>query len=551
MRKFFLTCALLGVLPLAAWAQAAKPAKAAMTAKPASSAVKNAEIITAAELRDYLYFIASDALEGRDTPSRGLDSAAEFIRFHLSRWGVKPGGDNGTYFQNIWLSRRKVGESKVSFGGKDYKLNDDFLAFRFSAGALSAPLVYAGNGWLVKAKNIDAFSGLDVKDKIVVVTTNLRTGGRPAGVTDEDLKGVKGTDWADPAAYAKAKGAKAIILTLSAGEYGNWQQYRRFLGGGGRFRIDGGAADENDIPALIANKEMTEALFSGEATSGADIMARADKGETFASFALKADKVAEISLKGELERAKTQNVIGILEGSDPTLKSEYVAIGAHYDHVGIGNCGGVTPADNICNGADDDGSGTVAVLNLAHAFAVSNPRPKRSIIFIWHCGEEKGLWGSEYFVEHPTVPLANIVTQLNIDMIGRSRKADDTNKRNDNLSGPKEIYVIGSKLMSTELGALSERVNASYLNFGFNYKYDDPNDTERFFYRSDHYNYAKKGIPIIFYFDGVHQDYHGAGDHADKIDYDKMEMVTRTVFLTGWEIANAAKRPTVDKKLDR
>ena len=266
---------------------------------------------------------------------------------------------------------------------------------------------------------------------------------------------------------------------------------------------------------------------------------------------MKADKNAEISLKGEVERAKTQNVVGILEGSDPTLKSEYVAIGAHYDHVGIGNCGGVTPTDNICNGADDDGSGTVAVLNLAHAFAMSNPRPKRSIIFIWHCGEEKGLWGSEYFVEHPTVPLASIVTQLNIDMIGRSRKPDDTNKRNDNLSGPKEIYVIGSKLMSTELGALSERVNASYLNFGFNYKYDDPNDTERFFYRSDHYNYAKKGIPIIFYFDGVHQDYHGAGDHPDKIDYDKMEMVTRTVFMTGWEIANAAKRPTVDKKLDR
>ncbi|HYE64657.1 MAG TPA: M28 family peptidase, partial [Pyrinomonadaceae bacterium] len=204
--------------------------------------------------------------------------------------------------------------------------------------------------------------------------------------------------------------------------------------------------------------------------------------------------------------------------------------------------------DAIYNGADDDGSGTTAVLTLAETFA-KGQRPKRSILFIWHCGEEKGLWGSEYFTKHPTVDLKQVITQLNIDMIGRSKKEGDTHPRNRELSGPNEIYVIGSKMMSTELGELSERVNKSYLNLSFNYRYDNPHDPNRFFFRSDHFNYARKGIPIIFYFDGVHEDYHRPGDSPDKIDYEKMEKVARTIYLTAWELAEMANRPQVDKKL--
>jgi hypothetical protein len=554
MRKFLLTCALTCALPAAlVWAQAAKPVKVALPAKPAgaAAATKQAEAITAAEMRDYLYFIASDALEGRNTPSRGLDVAAEFIRYHLARWGVKPGGDNGAYFQDIWLTRRRINDSKISLSGKEFKVNEDFFAFRYKPGVFNGPLVFAGNGWMVKAKNINAYQGLEVKDKIVVIAANFRSNGRPAGITSEDLKGAKGVDWADPPTYAKANGAKALLLVLSGNDYANWSQYRQFLGGSGRYRMDAaGASEGDDIPVLIVSKGMAEALFAGEKANPADVIALANDNAAQTPFEFN-DKNAGITLTGEVERTKTQNVIGIVEGSDPVLKNEYVAIGSHYDHVGIGGCGGVSEKDNICNGADDDGSGTVAVLNLARAFAISKPRPKRSIIFVWHTGEEKGLWGSEYFANNSTVPLDKIVVQLNIDMIGRSKKEGDTDRRNATLTGPKEIYVIGSKLMSTELGALSERVNASYLNLAFNYKYDDPNDTERLFYRSDHYNYAKKGIPIIFYFDGVHEDYHQAGDHPDKIDYEKMEMVTRTIFMTGWEIANLPKRPTVDKKLDR
>ena len=240
----------------------------------------------------------------------------------------------------------------------------------------------------------------------------------------------------------------------------------------------------------------------------------------------------------------TQNVIAVLEGSDPVLKNEYVAIGAHYDHVGIG-----TPVngDAIYNGADDDGSGTVAVLSLAEAF-VRGPRPKRSMLFIWHCGEEKGLWGSQYFTENPTIPIGQVITQLNIDMIGRTKKENDV-PANQPLPKPGEVYLIGSKLMSTDLGEISEAVNKSYLNLSFNYKYDDPKDPEQFFYRSDHYNYARKGVPIIFYMDGVHEDYHRPSDSIEKIDYQNVEKVTRTIYATGWELANRAARPRVDKPL--
>jgi Zn-dependent M28 family amino/carboxypeptidase len=263
-------------------------------------------------------------------------------------------------------------------------------------------------------------------------------------------------------------------------------------------------------------------------------------------FELNASKSVTFTIAAKNEKPMTQNVVAVWEGADPVLKNEYVAVGAHYDHIGICEPG---TADPICNGADDDGSGTTALLGMAEAISHAKQRPKRSILFVWHCGEEKGLWGSRYFTDYPTIPLAQIVTQLNIDMIGRSKKDGDTNPRNATLSGPNQIYVIGSTMMSTDLGKLSETVNKSYLNLQYDLRYDDPNDTNRFFFRSDHYNYARKGIPIIFFFDGVHEDYHRPGDEAQKIDYEKMEKVARTIYMTLWEVANLPVRPKVDKPL--
>jgi Zn-dependent M28 family amino/carboxypeptidase len=170
-------------------------------------------------------------------------------------------------------------------------------------------------------------------------------------------------------------------------------------------------------------------------------------------------------------------------------------------------------------------------------------------LFVWHAGEEKGLWGSEYFNKFPTVNIKNVVAQLNLDMIGRSKKPGDANPKNKDLTGADAIYVIGSEMMSSTLGAVTKGTNNAYLKLGYDYKYDDPKDTNRFFFRSDHFNYAVNGIPIVFWFDGVHEDYHQASDHADKIDYAKMEKVTRTIFLTLWEITDLKQRPAVDKQL--
>jgi Zn-dependent M28 family amino/carboxypeptidase len=298
---------------------------------------------------------------------------------------------------------------------------------------------------------------------------------------------------------------------------------------------------------------MLDALFAGEQLSGAAVLAAAQAAsgvEPPKAFALSPDKRLRLSVKLSVTEAYTQNVVGVLEGKDSKLRKEYVALGAHYDHVGADGVTGCrpTPTDSICNGADDDGSGTTALLAMAEAFS-KGPRPRRSILFVWHTGEEKGLWGSEYFTRYPTVPLGQVVAQLNIDMIGRSKKEGDTNPLNRMLTGPHEIYVIGSRMMSTQLGELNEAVNREYLGLKYNYHYDEPNDPERLFYRSDHFNYAKHGVPIVFFFDGVHEDYHRPGDSPDKIDYRKMQAITRTVFVLASELANAPARPVVDKRI--
>jgi Zn-dependent M28 family amino/carboxypeptidase len=502
----------------------------------------NADFISAQQLKDYLAFIASDEMEGRDTPSRGLDIAAKFIATHMARWGLKPAGDDGSYFQRIALTQKKIDPalSSLEINGQRFNYGEDFLAAGLQGGGVSGRLVYAGHGWVIKSKNIDAFKGLDVKDKIVILT-GVRP---PMGIRFNELE-KRGEDWDFPQDAARKRGAKGIIFAPDFQFIANWDRSRQSLVERGFSSVDKFQAQDNDgIPAIRASIKLLAALFQGEKQSAGEIFNRYAANDPTESFELKADKKLSFTVAVKTAPAATQNVIAVLEGSDPVLKNEYVAIGAHYDHVGIGT---QADGDAIYNGADDDGSGTVATLAIAEAFA-RGQRPKRSILFVWHAGEEKGLWGSRYFTENPTIPLAQIITQLNIDMIGRTRKENDI-PANMTLLKPGGVYLIGSKMMSAELGELSESVNKSYLNLTFDYKYDDPNDPERFFYRSDHYNYARKGIPIIFYFSGVHADYHRPSDSVEKIDYQNMEKIARAIYATAWELGARPARPRVDKPL--
>ncbi len=457
-----------------------------------------ATVITSDTLKDYLSFIADDALQGRDTPSAGLDAAANFIAYNLKTWGAKPAGDNGTYFQNIRLERATYDKASTQIvsGDTTLTLENDFLVFGGSGGKVSGQIVSITN----------KLPQYNVRGKIVVVGENLRS------EYDALMK----------------SGALAIIggSNYSGDSWKSFVSGVRQYAGGFRMPSDASPAGGPMVPPTISMS-----------------------AEGYKKLAGLADSKAQVTIVASKDYAMTRNVVAIVPGADPKLKEEYVAFGCHYDHVGMNP--NLPGPDKIYNGADDDGSGTVAVLNIAKAFATSAAKPKRSLLFVWHCGEEKGLWGSDYYNKHLTVPKGSIVSQLNIDMIGRSRKAGDTDPRNKSLTGPNSIYVIGTTMMSTRLGEIVHGVNSKYLGLDYNKLYDDPKDPNQFFYRSDHYNYAKNGIPICFWFDGEHEDYHQLGDEVSKIDFTKMEKIARTVFLTGVTVANEPVRPAVDKPLNR
>jgi Zn-dependent M28 family amino/carboxypeptidase len=546
MRRLITALLLTSMLVVAfpvSYAQKADKSKKAAVVSP--TAQRGVDTISATQMRDYLTFIASDEMEGRDTPSRGLDTTAKFIAMNLTRWGFKPAGDNGSFLQRIDLRRDRIdgAQTRVELNGRVLSAGTDYLPAGGS-GNISGQLVFAGTGWLVKKKEIDSYKGIDASGKIAVVFGSPNT--PPRGVTRADF-GKQGEDYMNATDYARKVGAIGIIYLPDYQYLANWERNRqRLMERGTTVVAKFQPPTSTPLPSIVVSPEVANSILFGEKSSATAVFNASYGTGLPAPFALNASKTISISISAKSEIVPTQNVVAIWEGSDPILKDEYVAVGAHYDHVGI--CAPGT-ADPICNGADDDGSGTTAILSMAEAVAKAPTRPKRSTIFVWHCGEEKGLWGSRYFTEYPTIPLDHVVAQLNIDMIGRSKKEGDTNPRNRELTGPNDVYLIGSTMMSTELGELVQSVNKSYLNIGYDTRYDDPADPNRFFFRSDHYNYARKGIPIIFFFDGVHEDYHQAGDSPDKIDYQKMEKITRTVYMTLWEVANRATRVKVDKPL--
>lgn len=538
---FLLTIALL--VPTAAFGQ---------KVKISSSERKMAEAITAEQLKNYLYFVASDAMAGRDTPSFGLDITAEFIKMNLQRWGFKGAGDNGTFFQKIALRRDSIDATAttVGVGGQKFAYGDDLLrASGNTTAPVTAPIVFVGDGWMIKSKNLNPYQNIDVKGKMVAVYSEGPISNRglvpmPAGVTQADLTGTRGADWADAATYARANGAAGLLVLPSKFLIENWSGLSQTFGRNRltveKFAQPGGNAQAAaPFSVFFASPKLTNAIFTGE-------LGNPMQGAT-ASFNVSSARNLNFNIVVKPEISWTQNVVALWEGSDPILKNEMVAVGAHYDHVGTNpNAPG---DDKIWNGADDDGSGTVSVLSIAEALAKGKKRPKRSILLVWHTGEEKGLWGAEYFNKFPTVNIKNVIAQLNIDMIGRSRKPDDTNPKNKDLSGENGVYVIGSEMMSSTLGAITKGTNDAFLKLKYDYKYDDPADTNRFFFRSDHFHYAVNGIPISFWFTGVHEDYHQATDHPDKIDYAKMEKIARTIFLTLWELTDLKERPKIDKVL--
>jgi Zn-dependent M28 family amino/carboxypeptidase len=491
--------------------------------------------ITARDLKKHLSFLASDELGGRYTLSQGNRIAARYLASQLEAYGYRGGARDGSFFQKVPLSYRSVDApaSHVTFttSGRatEFKYGDGFLSAPPINADFSGDLVFVGYGISSPKNKRDDYAGLDVKGKIVVLI---------AEDMPDALKGVTISDDEKGERAAEAHGAVGAIGVLPAPMLAEWEQMKDYLSRADQLGLPPRAtADGKPFPIIAAGRMLISAIAKAMGKESAYLQPAGKPAQPMLIPAKASVRVAA-SVK---DAPPAQNVIGIFEGADPKLKDEHVVFSAHYDHLKTLDNG------EVYNGADDDGSGTVAVLEIAQAFTVG-PRPPRSILIIFHTGEELGLFGSEYNTDYePAIPLAKLVADFNIDMIGRSKPEGDTDPRDRELSDKDTVYVIGADKLSSELHKLNEATDNETAHLKFDYRYNDENHPERLYYRSDHYNYAKHGIPVIFYFTGLHRDYHRTTDDVDKIDFEKMERIARMIFATGWRVANLDHRLVVDK----
>ena len=556
-----------------------------------ASGVKFATI-NPADMKEILTYLASDELQGRQVYTEGYGLAAAYVAERLREWGVKPMGDNGSYFQSVKNRGYRVTRNSsitVEANGQSRTFkHGDHVTFPLNSGGTQAltfdGVEFVGYGMVMLPSPTNTishndFAGRDVKGKLVMYMP-----GTPSALTQPGGRGGRGggnrsafaiqTMGAaavlafapspappSPAETALAKAQDALAQATQAVADAQAQMRGGRGGrGGGRGAAPATPADlttvqkvDNPMPPQIAADETFYEFLLG-AEPFAKMRAAAEKGDALPPARINA-KVT-INVDNTFDVVSTQlskNVVGMVEGSDPKLKDTYVFFGSHLDHVGYrtaatagrggragGGAGASGPPDLIFNGADDDGSGSTALMGIAKAFA-TGPKPKRSVIFVWHTAEESGLLGSRYMADFPVVPLEKVQAQFNIDMIGRNRD-DDPAQSNT-------VFVIGADRISTDLHNLLVDTNRGLTKpLTLDYEYNDPADPNSFYTRSDHYSYAAKGIPIAFFFTGTHVDYHGAGDHPDKILYPKLTQIAQLVYQTGFGVANSERTLTRDNK---
>jgi Zn-dependent M28 family amino/carboxypeptidase len=444
--------------------------------------------ILPADLKKHLFILAGPEMEGRETATPGQKKAAAYIENHFRSLGLEPGA-NGSYQQVYNVYQDALQSAKLEVNGQSFSIDKDFNPV--TASNISGTFRFSEVVLLPADTN--AVKAADITGRLVIMYPS-------AGLSRIAGRAISNT--------IRSKGA-AAVLTVSP-----------------------------SYPRNSANRNPAQSIYSFRRTVDpqqyqvSEAVAKAIAGADF--DALKGGTVAAKTVNAEvlLETTKTtnvlqsSNVVAVLPGTD--LKDEYLFITGHYDHLGKRD-------SVIWYGADDDGSGTTGVLDIAEAFSLAKKAgkgPRRTIVFMTVSGEEKGLWGSEYYSNHPLFPLEKTTADLNIDMIGRSdvtRKGDTTNY----------IYVVGDDKISSDLKPISESVNNQYTKLELDYKFNDPNDPNQIYYRSDHYNFARKGVPIIFYYDGMlGSDYHKPTDTPDKIHYELMAKRAQLVFYTAWEMAN-------------
>ena len=473
---------------------------AAPLAGQTAAVSRGAATITALDVARRVGVIADDSMMGRDTPSRGLDLTARYIAEEFRKFGLKPGGDS-SYLQFYPITRRRLDldKSRVVFTAGQIRQAAGFTtAARHDGGVVPPGPLRAAAVLLGGGQTAESAEGIDVSDKVVLYVPSLRADQNTLQQVVRVLflarpKALLILSDKDSAAFARAMPKRA---------------------------------PERTVVGLPTSKPVVIQVRAG-AVARALSAAGVELAEVRAAAAPVSKPLdgltVEVDLKDTtISSLKAPNTVGILEGSDPVLKNEYIVYSAHMDHIGV------TPgkADSINNGADDDASGTTGVIELAEAFSRPGARPRRSIIFLAVSGEEKGLWGSDHFASHPPVPIGQIAANINIDMIGRN--------------WPDTIVAIGKE--QSDLGATLNRVNAAHPELRMT-AIDDRWPEERFYFRSDHYNFARKGVPVLFFFNGVHEDYHEVTDSPEKINSEKEVRILKLLYYLGQEIGNSPNRP--------
>lgn len=495
-----------------------------------------AQIIQESLLKKHLYILASDSLEGRETGTIGNLKAAQYIANQFKSLKLDPTSTNGSFFQPMILG--SVSWSKISLiaDGEEQKHQLDYVSFPTYNTDMSLTavkeVVYLGFG--IEDDRWNDYQGVDVKDKFILIYkgepqtkegVSLITGSTTFSSWSEDLvRKLK---------IARKYGVKGVFVIES--ELAKTVDKNRQLlsGKGAAMQSTIGLAKEL-APSIMISSTVLSKMLGRKLKKLIKLRDKSiKKGKpAHSNYSL---RNTTIEMQRNDKTLHTQNVAALLPGADPDLKDEVLVISAHYDHLGKRD-------KTIFYGADDNGSGTSSVLSIAEAFTNARDqglRPRRSILFLFFTGEEKGLLGSAYFVQQPLIPLNQIIADLNVDMIGRKDKRHE----NENY-----VYVIGADKLSQELHDWHEAVNKKYLNLELDYTFNDEKDPNQFYYRSDHYNFAKNNIPVIFYFSGVHEDYHKPTDTPDKILYTKTRDIARHVFHTAWMLANSDAKPKLTKQ---
>ena len=503
------------------------PPPVSLPAPPPPVAVAPA-IMRMDDMRRDLTRFASDEFRGRETGTPDIARAARFIADRLGALGLEPGGDSG-FFARVPMERLAFGPStriSVTVRGeaapRTLAIGADVLPLLELSPSLPPPrtraeadLVFGGYGLSIPALGRNDLAGLEIGGKAVVIIN-----GAPANASAAQRAELETADQVGARLQeALMRRPSAVVLLLTGASE---ELYMQLLPG--VLRSVSLVRERAEVPE---DARPLPLVLIGRVQAGSPLLPDGwpadDRPQPLTGRRLS----AQLDLRRE--QFMGHNLVAIVRGTDAALNRSYVAFGAHYDHVGILP---TVNGDSIANGADDDGSGTIAMLDVARAF---KERPtKRSALFVWHTGEEKGLLGSEYFTSHPTVPIDSIVAQINADMVGRN--------------APELLYVVGPAAapggQSRALGRLVDSVNASLARpFIFNREWDSPTHPEHIYERSDHYNYAQKGIPIVFFTSGLHEDYHKVSDEVAHIDFAKLSRVGELVFRTGQAVGNRPSRP--------